>query len=182
MRKFLLQVVLFAAFLNLSIMAGDELPPLTTNDCGKDGCETETDAHKGQWFELSAWKQEGCIVVKESKVRAERRLALGKCGDVKNAWRYNNGMYHNRLDDRMCMQAGKKSDPKGGHKVRLFPCDPDHDLQQFFEYEMTGHIKLKSDEKLCIEFEGDTANIDDDDIVLKKCKDAVDGWTRQFDA
>jgi hypothetical protein len=182
MRQFVLQVFLVgAAFLTHTSVTAQE-PPLISDECGEDGCETEMDAHEGQWFELSARRQTGCIVVKESKVRAQRQLILGKCGDVKNAWRYNNGQFHSRLDDTMCMQAGRKPDPEGGRKMRLFSCDENKELQEFFHYEMTGHIKLKSNEKLCVEFEGKNANIDTDHIVLKECEDTVDGWTKTFDA
>lgn len=181
MKKFLVQVIL-TVLLMVAATAQEQDTPLATSDCGTDGCETETNIHEGEWFELSARKQSGCIVVKNAKVRAERQLILGECGDIKNAWRFNNGLFHSRLDDRMCMQAGKQPGPMGGRKIRLFPCDTSKELQEFFHYDLTGHIKLKSNENLCIEFQGHNANINEDNIVLKKCEDAVDGWTKVFES
>lgn len=155
-----------------------EVPRMRANDCGEAGCIT--DPHAGEWFELGAKKQSGCLVVHKAKAREERQLVLAKCGeDAENIWRYNNGLFHSRLNDTMCMQAGRKPKASSGRRMRLFPCDRQNPNQVFQYFQTTGHITLQSDRTLCIEFEGRKAQVDDA-IVLKTCEDAVDGWTRTY--
>lgn len=171
----LLLLLLLATTLPLPVTA--ESPRLRSSDCTEDGCLV--DPHAGEWFELEAKKQTGCIHVKKAVARAERNLILGECGsDPENAWRYNNGMFHSKLDDNMCIQAGRKETVSRGRKMRLFPCDELNDNQKFYHFESSGHIKLQSNQDLCIEFEGRNANINSDVIVLKTCIDAVDGWIK----
>lgn len=176
-------LTLTAAILSLAITdASDAQPPsqLENGSCdGQVGCKSTTDDPIDEWFELSARTQSGCLVVKKSNVRAEQQLILGDCGvDATNTWRYNNGLFHSKLNDQFCIHVGRGKDPEHGRKMRLFPCDETNDLQQFYHFESTGHIKLKSNENLCVEFHGKNANIGEDDIILKKCEKSVDGWDK----
>lgn len=184
-----LLVVLIAAISSLAIAAFDSQAssPLDPNCKGEeDGCNTQTktittaDDHSGEWFELSAREQTGCLVVKQSNVRAEQALILGDCGvDVNNTWRYNNGLFHTKLNDRYCIQVGRgEQGPEPSRKMRLALCDATNDLQQFYHFELSGHIQLKTNDKLCVEYHGKTANVNEDDIILKKCQSSVDGWDR----
>lgn len=132
-------------------------------------------------FELAALiKPTGCLIVRYADASEDQKLKFGECGDLDNAWRYDNGLFRSELDRDMCMQAGRGGEPEHGKKMRLFPCDMDNDLQQFDFSETLGTIKLKSYDLLCVEFRGTHANVGDDPIILKNCTRSVSGWTREF--
>lgn len=180
-------VIFTAAISSLAVATVDAQAssPLDQDCDGEEGCTqtesiTAADDYTGEWFELSAREQTGCLVVKKSNVRAEQILILGDCGvDASNTWRYNNGLFHTKLNDRFCIQVGRREqDPEPSRKMRLAPCDATNDMQQFYQFELTGHIQLKTNDKLCVEYHGKVANVNEDDIVLKKCKSSVDGWDR----
>lgn len=192
-RHQLLVIVLTVVAVNSLAIAGaadaQASSPLDQDCDGEEGCiQTESivvaaaDEYVGEWFELSAREQTGCLVVEKSDARHEQKLILGDCGvDASTTWRYNNGLFHTKLNDDFCIQVGRgEKSPDPGRKMRLAPCDATNDLQQFYQFEMTGHIQLKTNDKLCVEYHGKNANVNEDDIILKKCKSSVDGWDRVF--
>ena len=124
----------------------------------------------------------GCLIVTDSKPRADQKLTLGKCGLPGQEWRLDNdSLYHTNLDDGMCMQAGREGTPAHGTKLRIFPCDKNSTLQHFegpISETYIGGIRLKNYPNLCVDWRGVNANIKQDPIIVKDCKKVNGGWSR----
>lgn len=124
----------------------------------------------------------GCLIVEDSRPRADQKLILGECDLSGQEWRLDDdSLYHTKLDDGMCMQAGRGGTPVHGTKLRIFPCDKANNLQHFegpISETYTGGIRLKNYPKLCVDWRGVNANINQDPIIVKDCNNVNGGWSR----
>ena len=109
-----------------------------------------------------------CIELKNEDPSDDAKLTIGNCNGGPG-WRIDSkGLIHSEADDNHCMQAGREGNPKDGNMIRMFRCDSNNELQKFV-YEGFQLIKPVSDESLCVVWQGNTPNLGDDDVVLKKC-------------
>jgi hypothetical protein len=122
----------------------------------------------------AAGPDSGCVTVNHSNAKEKQKLSLQECKDDNNDdqyWRYDEDtkLFHTRLNDEMCMQAGLGGTPGHGTKLRLFPCDGAEyeDLRKFDYTPSGGTIKLENTD-LCVIFRGIHSNFGDP-IVLKPC-------------
>lgn len=124
----------------------------------------------------------GCLIVTDSKPRADQKLKLGECDLPGQEWRLDTDyLYHTKLNDGMCMQAGRGGTPIQGTKLRLFPCDKNNNLQRFegpISENYVGGIRLKDFPKLCVSWRGVNTNINQDPIIVKNCENVDGGWSR----
>lgn len=124
------------------------------------------------------WTPSGCLEVKDQNPRSGQPLILGDCS--KNyRWRLDSSNnFHTQLNDGMCMQA----DPAEGQAIgkgvplRLYPCDAKKSYQKFL-IELGGGIYLKDYPDWCVGFQGNTANVGSDPLVLKDCDSDGNAWS-----
>ena len=123
----------------------------------------------------------GCLIVTVSKPRADQKLKLGNCDLPDQEWRLDTDfLYHTKLNDSMCMQAGRGGTPVHGTKLRIFPCDKNNTLQLFegpLSQTFLGAIRLKNYPNLCVDWRGVNADINQDPIIIKDCKNKNGGWS-----
>ena len=117
----------------------------------------------------------GCLIVRNSIAVNDNKLILGDCGLPSQAWRYDDGLFRTKLDDNMCMQAGRGGEPKHGMMVRVFACDKDNKLQKF-DYDGKGIIKL-ANTNFCVVYRGVTSNVNEDNIILRDCARGIINWS-----
>jgi Ricin-type beta-trefoil lectin domain len=120
----------------------------------------------------------GCLVVAGENPQPGTFLILGNSG-LNHGWRYDNyGLFHTDLDDKMCMQAGRKTPAVAGAPMRLYPCDYNNPLQQFVydHYD----IELKGYKGLCVGFHGKTGEVDKDRLILKDCDKKGNNWSEDY--
>jgi hypothetical protein len=124
----------------------------------------------------------GCLTVVGSNPIEKQRLLLGSCGAPSQAWRYDfvTKLYHSKLNDDMCMQAGLGGRPGRG-KMRLFKCDEDEALQKFKSAE-AGHAIGLVDTDFCVSFSGNKADVNVDPIVLKPCARGNNYYSPNYNA
>jgi len=122
-----------------------------------------------------------CLIVKDSDARDDKKLILGDCGLPNQAWRRDaDGLWHTKLNEDYCMQAGRGGKVGHGTKMRLFKCDNGEKRQQFVGPDGgIGGIKFKDPDydDFCVEFRGNTPNINVDPIIVKTCDVSVAGWS-----
>jgi hypothetical protein len=124
----------------------------------------------------------GCLIVTDSNPIADQKLILGKCGLPDQEWRLDSDyLYHTKLNDNMCMQAGRGGTPVHGNKTRIFPCNKNNTLQRFegpSSANYTGGVRLKDYPTLCVSWRGVDANIGQDPIIVKNCTLLSGGWSQ----
>ena len=120
----------------------------------------------------------GCLVVSGENPKTGTALILGN-RDLNHGWRVDEyGLFHTALDDKMCMQAGRKAPATAGTPMRLFCCDRTNPLQQFV-YDRVD-IVLKGSVGLCVGFHGTTSEVDKDTLILKDCSKKGNNWSENF--
>jgi len=101
--------------------------------------------------------------------QVEKNLVLGDCkSSSSSGWRFgHNGQIHSEWNDEYCIQTAAH---EGAH-LKLLPCDAKNDNPlQIFVYHNHGRaIRPKSNNKLCVTYEGNHADIGTDKLVLKEC-------------
>lgn len=139
-------------------------------------------AASNPYFMLESFNYAGCIELEDGDASNDNKLILGPCNSDQG-WRYDeNGLFHSSVDDSKCMQAARGGTIRDGSKLRVFSCDEDEE-GQVFDFNLGGHISLKSDPDLCVVFRGTTANIDEDPIIMKECDEVLEArleWDRVF--
>jgi hypothetical protein len=130
----------------------------------------------------------GCLTVNHSNAKEKQKLSLKECKDDNNDdqfWWYDGDtkLFHTKLNDEMCMQAGLGGTPGYETKLCLFPCDGAEyeeyeDLRKFNYTHSGGTIKLKNT-NLCVIFRGIHSNFGEP-IILKPCGDSEGqkSWTK----
>ena len=125
---------------------------------------------------------DACIEVPTTDYhQVHKQLILGDCQQTtgSSGWRFDSkGQIHSQYNDEYCIQAAALHD---GARLKLLPCDnpPDsiishntiNPLQQFIYHNHGEAIRPKSDDKLCVTFEGNHPDIGRDKIILRKCQD-----------
>jgi Ricin-type beta-trefoil lectin domain len=120
----------------------------------------------------------GCLVVKGENPQPGAALILGN-HDLDHGWRIDDyGLFHSALDDKMCMQAGRKAPAVSGTPMWLYRCDRTNPKQQFV-YDGVA-IKLKGSSGLCVGFQGTTSEVDVDTLILKACSKKGNNWSEDF--
>jgi hypothetical protein len=125
-----------------------------------------------------AYPDGGCLVVAGEKTVPGTALILGN-PDLNHGWRIDEyGLFHSALDDKMCMQAGRKSPAVSGTPMWLYRCDRTNPKQQFV-YDQV-EIELKGSNGLCVGFQGTTSDVDEDTLILKACGKKGNNWSEDF--
>jgi len=118
-----------------------------------------------------------CLIVKDSIPHDDQKLILGDCDLPNQAWFLDSdGLYHTKLDDNYCMQAGRTGKLKHGVNMRLFKCNKSKKSQQFQGVGVI-HLKDPAYSDLYVEFRGAHPNVNVDPIILKDNDAAHAGWS-----
>jgi hypothetical protein len=132
-----------------------------------------------------------CIEVKDGITTNGNSFILGDCANYEYGIDEVNAIcsdgeedcgvrYQTRQNPNKCMQAthgGKNVNQlKVGSWLRVYPCDPSNSLQHFVRV-MGDEIQVKGS-KLCVSYRGVNPNVNNDQILLKKCSEiGEDGWS-----
>mmetsp|Transcript_20572 Transcript_20572/g.29733 ORF Transcript_20572/g.29733 Transcript_20572/m.29733 type:complete len:257 (-) Transcript_20572:41-811(-) len=145
-----------------------------------DGPCCEHDYEDLQWFTLTESASRGCIKSNGVAGIGSGAVLAKICDDV------DEGEYRNVLLNREdyvfmlvlrsspsnetlhCLQGGYGGKLRDGSKLRVFPCD-DSSLLQRFVLDGESDIRPVTNSNLCLVHRGDTANLDEDPIIFKKC-------------
>jgi hypothetical protein len=137
-----------------------------------------------------------CIEVKDGSTKNGNAFILGDCTNHeygideicadKDDEDCRVLMYRTRQNPSKCMQASHGASNqksvnqlKVGSWLRVYPCDPLNRLQHFVRV-LGDEIQVKgsSSPKLYLSYRGVNPNVNQDQILLKKCSDiGEDGWS-----
>ena len=118
---------------------------------------------------------DACIEIEHGRAVAKQRLNLGDCSAESGGWSLEeSGLIKSELDSEFCMQADF-SEVGVGTPMRIMPCSPDNELQQFTFTSGEG-IRPVSNSDLCVSWRGVNADIGHDPMLLKDCADTTFEW------
>jgi len=110
---------------------------------------------------------EACIELPTTAYnQIEKNLILGDCKMSSGGWRFgHHGQIHSEWNDDYCIQVAAH---EGAH-LKLLPCDTDNTLQRFVYHNHGEAMHPKSNDALCVTYEGNHADVGTDLLVVKEC-------------
>jgi lipocalin len=152
------------------------IDPSTMLPVNQEGCEyppvptppPEPTSPPSSSVTLTPANFDGCMAVNGAGVQDDNFL-LANCdpSDARQQFLFESSLIRLALDDTMCVQAGRKNpDLSHGHKLRVFPCDASKPQQLFSWVPPDGALTLVEYSGLTVVFQGTTANIGIDRIIV----------------
>jgi len=116
----------------------------------------------------------GCIKVKGNGDQDDE-LYLAACNpsDQKQQFKFVGDWIQLEMDSSKCLQGGRDPMPSDGKYVRVFNCDEDESLQRWSWDAPDGALSLLDYPELAIVFQGTTANVNSDRIIIKDLNDPL---------